>query len=442
MPLRPPNLTTWSLSLALLAAGAACDGCRGRRPAPGGPGSFSGQSARLASVPAGWERSETRFSKDGRHVAFVAVKDGRHAVFLDGRQGKPYENAWRLVFGEGRAGLAFVATKDGKALVVVDGEEGASYDEVGSVRFAPDGRVVYSATRGQQWFLVVGTRATLVPGTGDPSPELSADGQRVVFAELQPSTGKTHLKACTLELAGCSQGAGYDDLLALKVDASRRRLAFLVGSGGKQAIGQVSLDQPGLEEKLGSWYDEIPLFSLSDGGGHLAFLAGRGEERVLVKDGVEVPLGALGSPMELVVSRSGMVAATAFGQQGMLLLLDGKALGPEQEGVSSPTFSADGAQSAHAADGGSRSTVVVNGEAGPPFDKVVTPAFAPDGTKVVYRARSKGERFVVVADTRARTLREHPRYEEVHEVVFSPDGTAVGYGVLAGADLWWKVEKL
>jgi hypothetical protein len=41
-----------------------------------------------------------------------------------------------------------------------------------------------------------------------------------------------------------------------------------------------------------------------------------------------------------------------------------------------------------------------------------------------------------------RTIREHPHYEAVWDVVFSPDGKSVGYGVKIGQELWWKVEEL
>jgi ribosomal protein L21E len=85
--------------------------------------------------------------------------------------------------------------------------------------------------------------------------------------------------------------------------------------------------------------------------------------------------------------------------------------------------------------------VVSDGE-GPWFDKVVTPRFTQDGKRIVYRARSDGQRFVVVADPAARTIREHPRYAGVFDVVFPPDGRSLGYGVAVGQELWWKVVRL
>jgi hypothetical protein len=61
---------------------------------------------------------------------------------------------------------------------------------------------------------------------------------------------------------------------------------------------------------------------------------------------------------------------------------------------------------------------------------------------VVYRARRRDERFVVQANARGQTIREHPHYQAVFDFVFSPDGRQVGYGVRDGRELWWRVEKL
>jgi hypothetical protein len=60
----------------------------------------------------------------------------------------------------------------------------------------------------------------------------------------------------------------------------------------------------------------------------------------------------------------------------------------------------------------------------------------------VFRARSAGKRFLVVANRLGQILREHPPYEAVWEYRFSPDGKYVGYGVKSGQELWWKVEKI
>jgi Tol biopolymer transport system component len=84
----------------------------------------------------------------------------------------------------------------------------------------------------------------------------------------------------------------------------------------------------------------------------------------------------------------------------------------------------------------------VNGKEGPAFERVVTPVFSPDDKRLVYRARKDGKRFVVVADTGGKTIKQHPAYEQVFQTVFTADGKSIAYGVKDGKKLIWKVEKI
>ena len=54
------------------------------------------------------------------------------------------------------------------------------------------------------------------------------------------------------------------------------------------------------------------------------------------------------------------------------------------------------------------------------------------------------ERFIVVADTNGKVLRQHPAYEMVFDTVFTDDGRLVAYGVgtLPVKELWWRVESV
>ena len=79
--------------------------------------------------------------------------------------------------------------------------------------------------------------------------------------------------------------------------------------------------------------------------------------------------------------------------------------------------------------------VVVNGKEGPAFDRVVLPVFSPDGKLLVYRARKEGKRFLVVADTAGKTIKQLPAYEQVFQPVFTGDGKSVAYGVKDGNKL-------
>jgi hypothetical protein len=411
-------------------------------PPPVETAAFAEQPARLAIIPEGHELVDARFSSNGRHVAFVASKEGASWVFHDGQRSAPYERITGLVLDERRNQVAFVAHRGTKQAAVVNGREGTRYATVGKILFAPDGTAVYSARRGDGWVVVVGGRELPVAGEGDPAPVLSPDGTRVVFAAPVPAVGKAALRACSVALLDCQDGQGWDSVTVLASEAPGPRLAFVADKDRKATVAVVDLRQPGLQERTGGWYDFVAIYALSEDGEHLAILARRGDQQLLVRDGVEQPVTGIETPMHMVVSRTGRVLVTTAQQGKVMAIVDGKRFGAGLEELNYPVFGPDGEALAYTAGGATRSVLVVNGEQGPIHDKVVTPRFSPDGRRVVYRARRSGERFVVVADTRGRTIREHPHHDAVFEVTFSPDRKAVGYGVRSGQELWWKVEPL
>jgi hypothetical protein len=118
-----------------------------------------------------------------------------------------------------------------------------------------------------------------------------------------------------------------------------------------------------------------------------------------------------------------------------------KAYGYISDFVASP----DGHHHAYVAlnaGGEERMRIVVDGKEGPLFDKIVSPLFSPDNRFLVYRARHKGRRFLVISDLKGKVVRQHNAYD----MVFQPDsiagGESLAYGVLDGNEFWWKVEKL
>lgn len=428
--------------LALLATG--CERACGRKPAATATGAqgFATQSQRLATIPPGVEVTDGAFSPEGRSVAIVGSRDGKAQVFHDGKPSKPYDAVDGLTFLAGGAGLAFVGHRAGKAVVVVGGEEGPELDAFGSLVAAPDGRVVYSASRGGKWHLVSGKRELGVASSVDPSPWVSGDGKRLVYVEQQGDTGPTLLHACSLDLTDCTPSPAYDAIGKLSADATDRWLAFPAGRGGRELAVVVDPAKPGFTAREAAGWDAVARVALSEGG-ELAFLARRGEQQLLLVDDKQLQLPPSESPIDLVVGRGGRTIFTTIADNQVMVLVDGKKLElADLGGVHHPVLSADGAHYAFVAEREDRGRVVVDGLEGPLHDKVVTPRFTADGTRLVYRARQAGERFVVVTDTRGKLLREHPHYAAVFEVRFSPDGKSVGYGVRKGQELWWMVEPL
>lgn len=131
--------------------------------------------------------------------------------------------------------------------------------------------------------------------------------------------------------------------------------------------------------------------------------------------------------------------AARKGQQ--YVVFNGKA-GKRYPAIGAVTISPDGRRLAYAALEDAKWFIVADNHPGPRFDEVGEPVFSPDSRFLVYRARKDGKQFVVVADIKARVLRQHPAYEMVFPVVFTDDGRSVAYGVKDGRNLIWKVEQL
>ena len=118
-----------------------------------------------------------------------------------------------------------------------------------------------------------------------------------------------------------------------------------------------------------------------------------------------------------------------------LVVLDGQA-GPEYNRIGLPTWSPDGLRLAYVAVRGQKSLVVVDGQPGPEWDAVEgegsaipmwfgAVVFSADSKRVIYKAR-KGDKRLVVVDGQAG-----PEYDSVFPMrgrdYFTPDGKRFAY---------------
>jgi hypothetical protein len=435
--------------LSILLGLNACDRSSAQSPPASSPGqeksaatfSFNPGTAKLADIPPGYEMSDVFFSRDGRSVAVILRKDGKAFFSINGRISAPYEDVRDLIFRNGHGGYAFAASKNGKVCVIVDGKEGALYDGMDKPIFAPDGRVVYQASRNEKWHVVSGTQESVPLDEFSPVLVVSNDG-KISYVERNITTKKSRLRVCDMDLSNCAKGKEYDFIPSSESNSSLSHLAYVVSKGGKMSVVTADLRKPGLAEKEVPQYDRVLSVGLSPGGEHSAFLVRRGKNTLLVKDGIESPAPAFDMSLDVVVAENGRIFCSGAVKDKVIALVDGKQIDKGYREIYSPTFSAGGDHFAFAAGIDPVNFIVVDGAAGPEFDKVVNPHFSPDGSRIVYRARRKGERFVVVADLRGRTLREFPPYEAIWDANFYPDGKSVGYGVRKGPELWWIVEDL
>jgi len=329
--------------------------------------------------------------------------------------------------------------------MVVDGQEGEAYSTVKLPVFSPDAsRVAYQAMAGELWHLVVD--ATVSPGTSTRylQHEFSGDSSRIAFIDDGDDADRGRLVVS--DVAFRTQTVIDVGVSGLLLNAQRSRAAAVGASDRRQGVLTFSLDRPDVV-KRGSIYDAVSGLAFGPDGVSLAYAAERSGQSLVVLDGQEEQLAPgemLVGPLVVRPDRKGvgaLVASSAgvrlrqfFVEAGL-----GEAAHEEAEGL---VYGDDGRSHAYAARRGAHWLVVVDGKEGPPFDRVVSPLFSPDGKHVVYRARQSGRRFVVVADRKGRTARQHQAHEQVFPVLFTADGKSTAYGTKDGRQLGWTVEAL
>lgn len=397
------------------------------------------------------------FSELGGGVAYIVEKDGKSHVMHNGKAGKQCANIGEVALSPDGRRIAYGALVDGKWHMVTDGMEGSSFDSVASPSFSPDGKhVMYKAMLGERWFVVVDNKMN--PGTkaNYARREFNADSNLIAFSESTDDKNKGRLIISDLRFKNQTIMDGIGSIMITNND--RTRIAAVSLENGKQRVMEFSFSVPN-DVKKGPLYDSINNPVFGPDGVSLAYEAARGGERFLVFNGreekiskrplvgppvIRPDLKAVGAIIGNIDPATQHLAVSSAGNAAGMHEFFGKDArkGKEYEEAKYLVYNRDGSAYAHAARTGQSWLVVVNGQEGPLFDRVVSPVFTPDGKKLAYRARKDGMRFVVVADTTGKTIKQYPAYEQVFQPVFTSDGKSIAYGVKDGNKLIWKVERL
>lgn len=386
------------------------------------------------------------FSPSGTAVAYVANRNGKFQVVHNQVRDKEYQSVGGVVFSSDGRRIAYPAVSaDAKWRMVVDGKEGKGYDTLLKPVFSPDGRhVAYQAKERDKWYIVVDEMQNQGTIASYTEPEFSADSTMIAYIEAAASNKDMRLFVSDLRFNNLKVTWSIGDLLS-KTSRNGTRLAAAQVVGSKQRIIDFHFARPDVVHE-GREYDLVDKLTLSDDGKSLVYCVERGKERLIVFDGKEEPLPD-GRLRELPVIRPdrkgvGILFVTIdrrfFLHQSFVNRKERGKIYDEAYGL---TYANNGAY-AYAARKGNNWFVVVNGAEGPAYEQVIAPLFNPDGKRIVYRAKKDGKRFVVVADSRGKTIRQHPAYDEVFDATFSADGNSVAYGVRDGKRLIWKVEPL
>jgi hypothetical protein len=434
---------------AACGAWLALSGCRcgkaGLEPAAPPPAAVADHPAVLATIPDGAPaiEREFHFAEHGGGVAWIEVQGGSLQVVHNGRAGKAYVAVAELALSPDGRRCAHAAKVGEGWRLVVDGSEGQGFDELLAPVFSPDGRhLAYQARAGSRWHLVVD--GAMSEGSASPllGLQFSGDSTRIAFIDGGDGQGSGRLVVSDLAFKAPVVVDGKASVL--RVNGDRTRAAFASASGGQAQVVGFAFERPG-EARRGPEFEAVSMLTFGPDGRSLAYLGERGVQTFMVLDDREeaLPQGQYFGPPAIrpdgkavgifVLTGDEVRLHQAFAEGGPREVVPG-----EGDGL---VYSAAGVP-AYATSRGEKHYLVVGGKEGPPFDRVVDPAFSPDGKLVVYRARKDGKRFVVVADLDGKTIRQHPPYEQVFRVRFTAGGRSVAYGVKDGPRLEWKVEPL
>lgn len=317
-----------------------------------------------------------RFSPDSMKVAYIAqegdaffvcVNQDRHPSFylIDPQQG--------IVFSNDSMNMAYVALTDKNAWCVVkNGKSGPVWEEIKHLTFSPDGsRMAYAGREKNQWHLVEGDKR----GPGHSlilHVAFSPDSKSLAYIARSKD-------GAFMVLNDKPQGV-YDSVPGVPLfSPTGERFAYSVV---EKTLTDSRRMRIVLDGKLGKPYDFIGVYLFSADGKQFAYVAHKGDQKMVVHAGAEHDL---------------------------------------YDEVGIPVFDPAGLQLAYKVQKDSKWHIIHNGTIGPAFDTVTTPGFSLRGGRMAYLAAEAGL-FVVVVDGKVVG-----RYPWATEPEFSPDGRHYAY---------------
>lgn len=177
--------------------------------------------------------SDLHFTRDAKHVAYIASDGKKASVVRDGQKVVTFPMISDLALSADGTRLAYAASMHGESWFAVDGEKrGEDYEQVRQLCFSADGRrLAYVATRNKRFTLVV-------DGTAGPwfanivSPAFSPGGRMVVYQAL---TGAKDTDPYHLVQNGRVANDVTDGLPAV-FSPDGDHLAYVTSSKGKSAV--------------------------------------------------------------------------------------------------------------------------------------------------------------------------------------------------------------
>ncbi|HEY2881615.1 MAG TPA: hypothetical protein VGJ15_04265 [Pirellulales bacterium] len=369
------------------------------------------------------------FSADSQHVSYRATRDGQEFFVVDGVEGKGYEpstNDWNFLSPDSKR-FGFIAHRGGESMMVVDGVEGKHYHRVEreSPTFSPDSkRYLYVADLDEKQKVLVVDGVESKPYHRIYHPTFSPDSQRVLFEASSQSNQDSFLVVDGVE--GPAFGPG---IFSIEFSPDSKRVSYSATPKGKLARYVMVVDGvPGKE------YDRIEVYTraFSADSKHVSYTAEIGEKKCVVVDGEEGPLCDY---IEYVGPSDGHVAYLAVRNREAVIISDGK----EVAKLNSPRwgFSPDYQHLAYLAADQNGWWIVRDGKegmhhsVGEPFRTELH--WSPDSQHFAYRASQKREIEYVVLDGVQSIY-----YQQVqpYELKFSSDSKHFAYWACPASGNW------
>lgn len=391
------------------------------------------------------------FAQSGNGVVYIEPVGKQFRVVHNGRPGRAYNIIGDLVISRDGTRAAYVARNDETfKRVVVDGWEGPLFMSVESPQFSPDGRhLVYTITQDNSNFLVIDNKVHHEIRI-DPDILISPDSRSIAFASTSNDGVKKQFVIADFSLQGKKVFESCGESFLASDDRSHVAVACVEKNA--PVIKIIDLQNRSLVSTLPVPADrKVVRKRFSPDNRTFIFTTMTGDfQRFLHYNGWEekTPAGDEFMSDPLLFKNPERVGVIT-GMATKVSLYTAFSTSKDKEAfygfITDFIASRDGRHHAYVAikaGGEERMSIVVDGHEGPLFDKIVSPAFSPDGRLLVYRARQGGKRFLVVSDLKGKIIRQHKDYGLVFPPVFVDNGASVAYGVLDGSELWWKVEKL
>jgi|GEM_PF-6130439 len=402
--------------------------------------------------PQGVHDNLIELSSTGRGFTYIEPRDGGYRVVHNGSVGKPYKLVGDLTLSRDGKRVAYVAHVNDKfKSIISDGTSGPLLTDIGMPKFTPDGKhLIYTTTMDNDERLVIDHKIRHEFKVGQ-DVLLSPDSRSIAFAVTASDASSMQFIISDFTLQDMKVFNSCGEAFVSSGDSSR--IAVMCSDGAKRTIQIVDFlkRSPVVTYDIPAATGQLVKMRFSANNKSFAFTTMTEDlQRFIYYNGrVErIPKDdeVLSDPLVLAdPERVGVIVGSAF-KVNFYNAFRNSGYAERTFGYISDFISTgNGQHHAYVAidsGGEERMRIVVDGNEGPLFDKIVSPLFSPDGNFLVYRARKNEERFLVVSDLKGKIVRQHATYDMVFQPFFSDDGKSVGYGALVGNELWWKVEKL